>query len=297
MSSLADGWTEDYAAAALQEVCLRWRFDASSRSLLRFGTNAVYRVGKVVIRIARPGRSINEIQQEVALAQFLAQKDFPAMRLAGVEQPLPAAGTFASAWLWIDHDRGARVNEFDFGRLLRRFHRVTDAFDYPLPSWDQLARISDRIALMKRNPLFSSIEVAAVLSWYDEVADDLKHTGSTLGYGPIHGDAHTGNVLVTDAGPILIDFDHLCTGPREWDLIPAALAFRRFGSEEAAYRNLLRGYDIAEVEGWDIYVRLRELSAATWLFSMESGTSRSEESERRLRVFLGDSTPPMWSAK
>lgn len=47
-------------------------------------------------------------------------------------------------------------------------------------------------------------------------------------------------------------FDHLCTGPREWDLIPAALAFRRFGSEESAYRTLPHGYDIPEVEGWDM---------------------------------------------
>ncbi len=35
---------------------------------------------------------------------------------------------------------------------------------------------------------------------------------------PLHGDCHTGNVLLTPSGPRLTDFEDVCAGPVEWDL-------------------------------------------------------------------------------
>lgn len=35
---------------------------------------------------------------------------------------------------------------------------------------------------------------------------------------PLHGDAHTGNVLMTPDGPRWTDFEDVCVGPVEWDL-------------------------------------------------------------------------------
>jgi len=35
---------------------------------------------------------------------------------------------------------------------------------------------------------------------------------------PVHGDAHPGNLVATPDGLIWIDFEHICLGPREWDL-------------------------------------------------------------------------------
>ena len=35
---------------------------------------------------------------------------------------------------------------------------------------------------------------------------------------PLHGDAHTGNVLMTPSGPLWTDFEDVCVGPVEWDL-------------------------------------------------------------------------------
>jgi len=36
--------------------------------------------------------------------------------------------------------------------------------------------------------------------------------------GPIHGDAHTGNLLGAPGAALLTDFEVFATGPREWDL-------------------------------------------------------------------------------
>lgn len=35
---------------------------------------------------------------------------------------------------------------------------------------------------------------------------------------PLHGDAHTGNVLMAPNGPLWTDFEDVCVGPVEWDL-------------------------------------------------------------------------------
>ena len=40
---------------------------------------------------------------------------------------------------------------------------------------------------------------------------------------PLHGDAHTGNVLMTPDGPLWTDFEDACAGPVEWDLASLTL--------------------------------------------------------------------------
>ncbi|MCA1671493.1 MAG: aminoglycoside phosphotransferase family protein [Actinobacteria bacterium] len=45
---------------------------------------------------------------------------------------------------------------------------------------------------------------------------------------PLHGDPHLdGNCLFTQEGPVFIDFEASCTGPKEWDLtfLPKEVAF------------------------------------------------------------------------
>ena len=62
-----------------------------------------------------------------------------------------------------------------------------------------------------------------------------------------------GNVLVTAGGPVLIDFEGACTGPREWDVAcaPPGVADRLAGLDHAllASARLLRSAFVA-VWGW-----------------------------------------------
>jgi Ser/Thr protein kinase RdoA (MazF antagonist) len=46
----------------------------------------------------------------------------------------------------------------------------------------------------------------------------------------VHGDGHPGNVVVTAAGPILVDFDLAGAGPAMWDLTIPVVHHRRFGA-------------------------------------------------------------------
>ena len=54
--------------------------------------------------------------------------------------------------------------------------------------------------------------------------------------GPIHGDAHTGNLLVDTGQVVLSDFQSAAVGPREWDLLPTAIALERYGLAEDRYQ-------------------------------------------------------------
>jgi hypothetical protein len=42
--------------------------------------------------------------------------------------------------------------------------------------------------------------------------------GRSVPWRPLHGDPHRGNLLVTAAGSLWIDFESACLGPLEWDL-------------------------------------------------------------------------------
>lgn len=41
--------------------------------------------------------------------------------------------------------------------------------------------------------------------------------------GPLHGDAHVENLMITDGGPVRIDFERFGWGHPEWDLSMTAI--------------------------------------------------------------------------
>jgi aminoglycoside phosphotransferase (APT) family kinase protein len=51
-----------------------------------------------------------------------------------------------------------------------------------------------------------------------DAAADLLPVALTWPRRPLHGDAHTGNVLLTPEGPRWTDLEDVCVGPVEWDL-------------------------------------------------------------------------------
>jgi aminoglycoside/choline kinase family phosphotransferase len=54
-------------------------------------------------------------------------------------------------------------------------------------------------------------------------ADRLLPLALTWPRRPLHGDAHTGNLLQSGDGPRWIDFEDVCAGPVEWDLASRTL--------------------------------------------------------------------------
>lgn len=114
-----------------------------------------------------------------------------------------------------------------------------------------------------------------------------------------HGDVHPGNVIATAAGPVLLDWDLLCTGPAAWDHAPLMTWAERWGGEPGTYEAFAAGYGVSmrhDAVG-EALAELR-LAAAT-LMRVRAGRSdpaAAEEAERRLRYWRGEPDAPPWQA-
>jgi Ser/Thr protein kinase RdoA (MazF antagonist) len=128
--------------------------------------------------------------------------------------------------------------------------------------------------------------------WRERLTAELASVRSQLGEGPLHGDAHPGNVLRTPSGLVLVDFEHAAWGIREWDLVPFALRHRRLGGSPVEYASFATGYghDLAGQEHWETLARVRELGMTTWRMLIDASSSVRAESHRRIAYWRGEPT-------
>jgi streptomycin 6-kinase len=111
---------------------------------------------------------------------------------------------------WLASDRQAVPPEV-FGGMLKDLHDALSDYEVDLP--------------VLVGPL---TDIAAALRVSDDVvlheaAERLVPLAVTWPRCPLHGDAHTGNILSTPDGPVWMDFEDVCVGPVEWDLASRTL--------------------------------------------------------------------------
>ncbi|MFA6300386.1 MAG: aminoglycoside phosphotransferase family protein [Nocardioides sp.] len=164
----------------------------------------------VVSRVVTLGRELRGhprpwLEREVAVGQFLSQSR------ARVAAPWDDAGPHAvdgidvSLWRWVEHEPST-VSATDFGTMLGDLHATLTAYEADLPPLiGPLTDIATALTRSDDRVLHRAAEVLVplALSWPRR---------------PLHGDAHTGNVLMTPTGPCWTDFEDVCSGPVEWDL-------------------------------------------------------------------------------
>src|SRR6266571_3871892 len=103
--------------------------------------------------------------------------------------------------------------------------------------------------------------------------------------GPIHGDAHTRNLLTDHGQVVLLDFESAAIGPREWDLLPTAIARERYGLAEKQYQEFATayGFDVRSWPGYPVLREIRQLTMTTWIMQ-NIGESPAAAAEFALRV-------------
>ena len=168
------------------------------------------RPAPVVTRVVTLGRELRPgplpwLEREVAVAAFLAAAGVP---VAGPwEDPGPhlAEGLEVTLWHWVEHE-ATTVSPARFGAMLGPLHDALAAYPGDLP------------------PLVGPLtDIATALTVSDDAtlhraASELVPLALSWPRRPLHGDAHTGNVLMTPSGPVWTDFEDVCVGPVEWDL-------------------------------------------------------------------------------
>jgi Ser/Thr protein kinase RdoA (MazF antagonist) len=118
------------------------------------------------------------------------------------------------------------------------------------------------------------------------VESALPHIVSRLGVGVIHGDANFGNVLcLPDHDLLIIDFDEISIGPREWDLVPELVTHRRFAMSDADHQSFMDGYgyNVGATPDAPTFIALREMGMTTWLLQ-QYGADETIDTEIRHRI-------------
>lgn len=291
MTVTAEGLPLPRAAVALAESCRRTGLDTGGATLLRDFANAVYHLAgeKVVVRLTEattPGR-YDRLVTSIRVTRWLAEQGFPAVRPLEIKQPVVAEGFLATFWHHEEHI-GPPPGPAELGPLLRRLHDLPPV-PFDLPTHDPFGGVrraigaSVALAHDDRDWLLGRCEALAE-AYYERVEFALP-------YGLVHADAHRGNLIRTSGGFLLCDWDGVCAGPREIDLIPT-LQGGRFGltGRQRADFSEAYGYDATTWEGYPVLRDMRELQTLTAVLrnAHRDRTAREELRHRLDSLRAGD---------
>ncbi|MHB8622090.1 MAG: serine/threonine protein kinase [Sulfuricaulis sp.] len=196
--------------------------------------NRVYRVdtedgAPCVAKFYRPGRwNAAAILEEHRFAQQLAEHEIPAVaplaRANGTT--LSHHGGFGFAVFPWQPGRAPELNSAAdrtlLGRYLGRLHRLGAAESFrqrPRLSVEEFGHRSIRylqehniVPEELREPFF------AIVQYLFPPIEAAFHAAADAAWIRLHGDCHLGNILWTDTGPHLVDFDDCLMGPAAQDL-------------------------------------------------------------------------------
>ena len=258
--------TDGCLASVLIEACARVGFDGRDAQPLRVGTNALFlvrRTPSVVVRIGVRVDAIQIAEKEIRVAEWLAAAEVPAVRpVAGIAQPLRVGGHPVTFWEWVPPD-GELPTIRQLAAMLRRLHALP-APQFELPHFDPLGRVD---ALLAADGAVDPDCVSYLRDECERLTLAYRHLAFDLPLGPIHGDAHTGNLICSNGRVVLLDFETFALGPREWELVPTAVQRERFGLSVPAYRAFVEAYgvDVRACSAYPVLRRIREVTITAWL--------------------------------
>lgn len=180
-----------------------------------FSVRVRLRPAPVVTRVVTAGRELRPdplpwMQREVSVAEHLAASGVPIVAPWADPGPHLVDGLEVSLWQWADHN-DQQVSAADFGSMLGPLHEALATYTGDLPPLvGPLTDISTALTVSSDATLH-------------RVAAELVPLALSWPRRPLHGDAHTGNVLLTPDGPLWTDFEDVCSGPIEWDLASLTL--------------------------------------------------------------------------
>jgi hypothetical protein len=170
----------------------------------------------VLTRVVTLGRLLRGeprswMQREVDVSRHLAVRGAPVVPPWDTPGPYEDAGLDVTLWTWLEPQAGTVAPNL-FGPMLKDLHDALTEYAADLPVL--VGPLTDIAAALdvSNDPVLH--EAAAVLV-------PMAHTWPRR---PLHGDAHTGNMLMTPGGPKWMDFEDVCVGPVEWDLASRTLS-------------------------------------------------------------------------
>lgn len=246
---MGNAWSPDATARIVETFLDQHGLTEPDVQLVRFHQNAVYRLPShgLTVRIYGPEDGAAKARLMIAFAEFLKDKDLPAVRLSDrfPDQPFDIDGRQVTIWDWLASDDTVDGGYRAFGKALRDLHAVSRSFDYPIAALDPLKKIRNRLDRLAAVGRLADRHLDILEASYGralELAPGLMQP--RLGAGVLHGDALRKNAVQSGGRMHLIDFDSVCRGPLEWDIAPTLVAEKRLGLGTAECDAFLAGYGI-----------------------------------------------------
>jgi aminoglycoside phosphotransferase (APT) family kinase protein len=262
--------------------------------LLRAGMNAIYRAGDVVLRVSAP--SVPAVAS-IELAEMLLGCGLAVTRPVRSDV-VESSGLSATAWEHME-STGAPIDWHAVGRLVRRTHEIEPSelpTGYPLPRpddfpWWNFPALLDDVSNVLDDAARRGL-VAAIERW----PDWADASGAVV----CHGDVHPGNVIMAERGPVLIDWDLLCSAPAGWDHAPMMTWHTRWGGPASWYSDFATGYGRSMIgdPSAEAFAELRLVAATLMrLKAAMRNEAAMPEAMRRLAYWRGESDAPAWQAQ
>ena len=297
-------WSQRVAQQVLDEFAARFGISGARPKLISFRQNAIFYLADqgISLRIYGPAEHPVRAALMVNCARWLERHNFPAVRLSPIlaGQPLDLLGYQISVWQWVRQDDLRPHYALLYGRLLKSFHALPENDEFAVLPFDPVGKIRQRLDRLKTKQTISTESQTLLEGAYDRVnATQAELQNSKLGRGIIHGDAMPGNAIQRDGQMVMIDLDSVTFGPREWDLVPMAIAAKRFGQRgQARWREFLEGYGIDEGDLAELHAAkiIKQLSMTVYL-CLSAGQSAAIDTEiaRRLRMWADGDLDGHWS--
>ena len=285
-------------AQALSVACTRVGLDAAGAVLIRLAENALYRLpGGVVARVSRPGQ-LETARREVMASAWLQRQGFPVVQaLAELVQPIDVGGRAVTFWRELPPH--TRAGPGEIGALLRRLHALP-ATGIDLPATDPFVQVETRIASLTFLDTDDQDWLLARAALLRQAYLD-RPSGHPVAL--VHGDPWAGNVVRTDAGPVLLDLERFSLGPPEYDLVVVAAGYTSYGLRPAAnYHDFAAAYgrDVTTWDGYPLLRDIRELRVTTYAGQVALDHPEAlDQAVHRLRCLqghYGDRPWPRWRA-
>jgi thiamine kinase-like enzyme len=283
-------WNPEFARHVAQTFCRVAGLHDPDLELVRHYQNAIFKLPKhkLVLRVYGPEGPGERAHLMVSFARLLERREFPSVRLSPqfVNQPIEILGTPVSVWEWIDEDVPRIRNFRAFGALLRAFHSLTDSVTFPVEAFDPIMKIRRRLDRLRRERRLPDSYVRVLEAATERAAGLVAHlSDGCIGSGLLHGDALIGNTIQSNGTLILLDFDSVACGAREWDLAPTFVTATRFRQNSDPWKEFLDGYGAAVTEpaGVEAAGVVKQLSMTTAL-CLSSGLTKAIDDEINLRI-------------
>jgi thiamine kinase-like enzyme len=270
--------------------------------LVRFYQNAIFHLPdhRLTLRIYGPENARKRAALMVSFARFLEERNFSSVRLSRrfADQPMDVLGTQVSVWEWIDADAQGAKQPRAFGALLRALHFTANRADFRAERFDPIMKIANRLERLKHEDRLPATYVGTLEQSFERVtglAAGLDEV--TFDSGLLHGDALIGNTILSGGNLVLIDFDSVGEGPREWDLAPTFVTATRLRRQDQVWRDFLAGYgaDTAALRGIEAAATVKQLSMTVALcLSRGLSPAVDEEIDHRIRCWSNWDFQTQW---